>query len=241
MVGRQCTDHRAEVPQLLLRGADSEQTTILLHHVDAGTAICRIDHQMHCTVRRKDIAQRSKAGIRVGQMMEHARADDLVEFASELPDLLDRESMEIEVLQAIFSLKIARIAQAGFADVDCGHTSLRLAQRMDGSLGRSTAGDQDLSICPQLLRWPQQKGQCPTPIRVSVEFAVPIEVADRRRIRVGLVESAYLFRSPSPRLRGEGWGEGPFLEFGQQRLENSVQISNHIVVPDADHAITEGA
>ena len=46
--------------------------------------------------------------------------------------------------------------------------------------------------------------------------------------------------SPSPRLRGEGRGEGLFFEFGQQRLENPVQILNDIVIPDAHHAITEG-
>ena len=63
---------------------------------------------------------------------------------------------------------------------------------MDGSLGRSAAGDQDLSICPRLLRWPQQKGRCPAPIRVPIELAMPIEVVDRRRIRVALVESAHL-------------------------------------------------
>ena len=32
-----------------------------------------------------------------------------------------------------------------------------------------------------------------------------------------------------------------FFEFGQKRLENPVQILNDIVIPDADHAITEGA
>jgi hypothetical protein len=42
-------------------------------------------------------------------------------------------------------------------------------------------------------------------------------------------------------LRGEGLGEGLFFEFGQKRLENSVQILDDIVVPEADHAITEGA
>ena len=47
--------------------------------------------------------------------------------------------------------------------------------------------------------------------------------------------------SPSPRLRGEGRGEGRFVEFGQEPFENPVQIFDDIVVPDADHAITEGA
>ena len=45
--------------------------------------------------------------------------------------------------------------------------------------------------------------------------------------------------SPSPRLRGEGRGEGRFFEFGEECL-NPVDILNDIVVPDADHAIAEG-
>src|SRR5208282_1152961 len=139
-------------------------------------------------------------------MVEHAGTDDLVEHLPKLLDLLDREPMESEVLQAIFSLKIARVAQAGLADVDCRYTSIGLAQRMDGSLRRSTAGDQDFSICSRLLRRPQQKGQCPTPIGLPIELAVPIEVADRRRIRVALVKGSHCISSPSPRLRGEGWG-----------------------------------
>ena len=159
--------------------------------------------------------------------------------------------MEIEISQSIFLLKIARVAQAGLADVDCRHPRIGLAQRMNGSLRCSAAGDQDLSICPRLLRRPQQKGRCPAPIRVAIELAVPIEVVDRRRIRVAFVESAHRVGSPSPRLRAEGRppdgrpcgpfrGEGRFFEFGQEPLENPVQILNDIVAPDADHAITEG-
>ena len=65
----------------------------------------------------EDSAQRPKAGIRVGQMVEHAGTNDLVECLRELSDLLDRKPMEIEVSQTIFLLKIARMAQAGFGDV----------------------------------------------------------------------------------------------------------------------------
>jgi hypothetical protein len=42
-------------------------------------------------------------------------------------------------------------------------------------------------------------------------------------------------------LGGEGRGEGLFFEFGKERLKDPVQILNDFVVPDADHAITEGA
>src|SRR5260370_26892735 len=99
--------------------------------------------------------------------------------------------MKIEVSQAIFSLKIARAAQAGLADVDCRHPGTGLTQRVGGSLGGSAPGNEDLSISPLLLCRPQQKRQCPATIRVPIELAVPIEVADRRRIRVAIVKIAH--------------------------------------------------
>src|SRR5271169_3598732 len=105
-------------------------------------------------------------------MVEHPRTDDLVEHLAELADLLDRQPMKIEVSQAVSSLKVARAAQAGFADVDCRYASIRLAQRMDGSLRRAAAGDQDRSLCTRPLRRPQQKRHCPTPSRVAIELAV---------------------------------------------------------------------
>src|SRR5271169_5591927 len=126
--------------------------------------------------------------------MEHSRTDDLIEHPAEIPDLFDRQPMELEVLQPVFSLKIARITQAGFADVDCRYPSIRLAQSMDGSLGRPTAGDQNRSISPWLLRGPQQQGECPTPIRVAIEVAVPVEVAEWRRIGVALVKGSNFVR-----------------------------------------------
>jgi hypothetical protein len=42
-------------------------------------------------------------------------------------------------------------------------------------------------------------------------------------------------------MRGEGRGEGLLFELGQECLKHPVQILDDIVVPDADHSITEGA
>jgi hypothetical protein len=47
--------------------------------------------------------------------------------------------------------------------------------------------------------------------------------------------------SPSPRERGEGWGEGRFFEFAEEHLKNAVEILHDVVVPNADDAITERA
>src|SRR6516162_6456635 len=111
MVDRQRTDRRAEISQFRLRGTDPEQTAIFLHHVDAGTPISRIDHQMHCAIRRKDTTQRAKADVRVGKVVKHTGADDLVKAPANLADIFDREAMEVEVPQAVFALQLARMVE----------------------------------------------------------------------------------------------------------------------------------
>jgi len=146
---------------------------------------------VHRAIGTKDAAQRPEADVRVGKVVKHAGADDLVKAPAKLADIFNREPTEIETSQAVFSLKLARVMQAGLADVDGGHMSIRFAQRMDGSLGSSAAGHQDLSVCPRLLQWPQQQGQRAASIRVAIKLAVPVEVAERRRIRVTLVKSAH--------------------------------------------------
>jgi hypothetical protein len=40
-------------------------------------------------------------------------------------------------------------------------------------------------------------------------------------------------------LRGEGWGEGPPLEFREQSLKDPNEVVADLVVPEADHAIAE--
>src|SRR5215472_14517751 len=120
--------------------------------------------------------------IRVGQMVEHACADDLVERSAELPDLFDRKPMEIEVAQAVFSLKVARVAKTGFADVDSRHLRVGLAHRMGRGLRSPAAGDKNLPLCPRLLSRPKQKGQRAPPLRIAVELAMLIEALERGRI-----------------------------------------------------------
>ena len=86
-------------------------------------------------------------------MVGHAGADDLVEHLAELADPLDREPMEIEVSQAVFPLEIARMAQAGLADVDRRHMSVGLAQRVDrepATCRSRRPGSLDLPAAPPL-------------------------------------------------------------------------------------------
>ncbi len=88
-------------------------------------------------------------------MVEHAGADDLIECSVQLLDLMDRELIDIEVLQAIFALQLARVTQAGFAYINCRDSRTGLAQCIEGSLGSSTPADENLSVCSRLARWPK--------------------------------------------------------------------------------------
>ena len=146
MIGAERADRRAEIAQIVVPDADAEKPAIVLHHVDAGAPVRRVDHEMHRSVAGKHASQRAEARVRVAQMVKHAGAHDLVERLAQLADALDREPAEAQVPQIVFSLKFARVAQARFADVDCGHLRVGLAQRVAGGLRRSAARDQNFRL-----------------------------------------------------------------------------------------------
>ena len=143
---------------------------------------------MHRPRRQEDVAQRPQTDAGVGQMMEHARADDLIEFASNFPHALDRELVELEILDIVFLLQSTGEVQARLADVDTRHPRLGLAQRIGGGLGGTATRDKDIAIGPLRTGRPKQVEQGPAPLRVSVELAVPLQVGDRRRIGMCVVE-----------------------------------------------------
>src|SRR5215472_7084020 len=73
--------------------------------------------------------------------------------------------------------------------------------------------------------------------------AAPLSIASQPRCLKcsGTREEQSRRLPPSPRLRGEGWGEGLLCEFAKEHAENTVQILNNIIVPDAHNTITESA
>ena len=125
---RQLLEYVAELSQIRVRGGDPEQAAILLHHVDAGSPVEGVHHQVHRSLRTQDIAKRTQTDVRIGQMVKHSGADHLVERASELADVLNRELVKLEILQSILLLELARVTQARVADIDGGDSGIRLAK-----------------------------------------------------------------------------------------------------------------
>src|ERR1700756_1908563 len=103
MVRRQRLDCGAKISQILVRRADSEQAAVLLHHIDSCPAVACVDSQAHCAAWTHHVSKRAKTLLRVRQMMQHSRTNHQVERASNLPDALDRELMQLEVLKIVLT------------------------------------------------------------------------------------------------------------------------------------------
>ena len=128
--------------------------------------------------------------IRVGQVMQHSGADHQVEGAANLPDALDRELMQFEILQIVLALKIARVAKARVADVDRRDSSIGLAERIPRGLRRAAASDQDFLVSSRLLGGPDQMELGSATVRVLVEVAMFVQTRERGRIGHPFVEVA---------------------------------------------------
>ena len=122
--------------------------------------------------------------------MQHSCADHQVERATNLPDALDRELMQFEILQIVLALKIARVAQARVADVDRRDSSIGLAKRVPRGLRRAAASDQDFLVCPRLPGRPHQMELGSATVLVFVEVAVFVQIGERGWIGHPFVEVA---------------------------------------------------
>jgi len=127
-------------------------------------------------------------------MVQHTRADDLVEAASQVAYTLHRELVDLEILQLVFTLEFLGVADARGADVNAHDASLRLAQGMFGRLRCAASGDENCQVFPIGLTRPVQVEIYSAPAFILPALAVAVEVVDRRRIRVGVVKRLYLIR-----------------------------------------------
>ena len=122
--------------------------------------------------------------------MEDAGTEHQIEGLRKIGDALDRQLMELEVVEVVPLFELARVAQAGFADVD-GHDSCRrVPTRVSGRLRRATASDQDGLLVRQRPVGPHEMELRPAP--AGVQRAGLVEMRNRRRIGHPFVEVANL-------------------------------------------------
>ena len=56
VIRRQSVESGPQVAQIGRRRVDAEEPAVLLQHVDAGPAVPRVDHQMHCAQGAQHVA-----------------------------------------------------------------------------------------------------------------------------------------------------------------------------------------
>ena len=95
MVRRQSFERSAEGLEIRLRRANFEQATVLLHHIDSGSAVACVDHEAHRAARLQDVAKGAKADVRILQVVKHSGTNHQVEGSTLLPDPLDREFLQL--------------------------------------------------------------------------------------------------------------------------------------------------
>src|SRR5262249_20780201 len=178
MSRRQALESRDQVLNLRIGCTDAYAPAELLQHVDAGSAVRRIHHEMHGPVRFEHAAQSSEPRIGVGQMMEHSGADDVIEAPRQLVYPIDGELKDLESAQVVLSLEFLSTADARRAEIDAGNPRPGPPQGMPGSLRCAASRG-----CWQRLRV-QLRGRGDVVLRGQLPDALLL----RRGHRPGLLE-----------------------------------------------------
>src|SRR5271163_3935502 len=134
MSGRQRVESTGEILNFGVSSFDTNPSAELLQHINAGSSVRRVHHEVHRPVPLECTPQSSEARIGVGEMMENPGTHDLIETHPQVANLLDGQLVHVEILQVVLRLELLRVANAGLAAVDGGNLGLGPPQSMLGSL-----------------------------------------------------------------------------------------------------------
>ncbi len=98
---------------------------------------------MHGSTRSKHAPQGAEARIRIGQVVQDAGADDLVELLRKLLSLFDGQPLEIEIVKSVPLPQEPRLLKARFADIDPDDPRARPSARMSCRLNGAASCNQD--------------------------------------------------------------------------------------------------
>ena len=97
MAARQGCQCAGQVTDLGAAVANAQPAAVFLQHVHACPAVGSIDHQIQGAVDIQNRPQRAQPGLRIGQVVQHAGADDQVEDLAQLLHLFNWHAENIEI------------------------------------------------------------------------------------------------------------------------------------------------
>ena len=125
-----------------------QQAQRFLQHIDAGAAMRRIDHQPQTAAWRQHRQQRAQPLGRVGQMVQHAAAIDVIEWSQpRARQIQQRTLLPDDVVQATRRGARLRDLQRCGGSVEPGHATrppfaCHLLRQHDGGVAGAATGDE---------------------------------------------------------------------------------------------------
>src|SRR5271154_3244640 len=98
MIFGQIFECRSEILQLVSRRSDSQQAAIVLHHVNPGASVGGVNHELHRALWLQDITEGTQTNLWIRLVVQHSRADDLIEGFPQLPNIQKGKLSEFEVV-----------------------------------------------------------------------------------------------------------------------------------------------
>ena len=150
MLRRQFLERSDQRANSVVRGGNSDQAAELLDHVDAGPAVRRVHHEVQRAVGREHVAQRPQRRVGIFEMVQHARAHDLIEASSASSPTRSIGNCCTSRLARSY-LRLSSSVQRTLVALKSMPVTLAFGQRSGvlGRLRRPAAGDEDGVVLPK--------------------------------------------------------------------------------------------
>src|SRR5262245_52645657 len=185
---RQRLESGEEIAHPIISRFDPDPPAELLQHVNAGSPVLRVDHEVYHPVWFEHAGERSESHIGIRQMMEDTGADDLIETHPQVFDALDGQVVNFEIVEFVLALERLRAAHARGAEVDAGDTRTTPPQGMLRCLRGAAAGNQDGEIISVGVGGPEEMVIGAASLRVLPVTLIGVEAVDWRWVGKPLVE-----------------------------------------------------
>ena len=136
------------------------------------------------------LSQGAEPGVRIGEVVKNAGADDVVEPFAELARALDGKMAHLKIVEFVFALELQLVCDAIFAEVDSHDARPRPADGVVRCLRRAAARDEDASVVAIGLVRPEEM-RIGTPAIVVPSAPVGFEIVDRRRVGMTFVKRGH--------------------------------------------------
>jgi hypothetical protein len=130
-------------------------------------------------------------------MMQHAGTDNLIEALPKIAHLLERQLVDLKIVEFVLALQLLGMSYACGTKVDAGDMSRGPADSVSGRLRGAAAGDEYRVVLAVRPCRPEEMEIRATELKVLPSLPIGFEVIYGRRIRIPFVEGLDFHRYPN--------------------------------------------